>query len=64
MVDIENNELAVGDEVYYARKANYCANGEMVKCFITHIDEQKQEIRLDKKFTSTRSKTQLLKIKK
>jgi len=36
--DIAGNELKVGDEVYYARKRNYKANGELIRVTITKIN--------------------------
>ena len=66
MVDIENNELAVGDEVYYARKQDYSIMCELVKCVITKIDSSKGTngiVYMDKYVAKMPSK-QLLKIKK
>jgi hypothetical protein len=40
MKDIEGNELNVGDEVYYARKRDYHANGELIKTKITKIADE------------------------
>ena len=58
--DIEGNILQVGDPVYYARKANYYANGELVKCEITAI--KNGEVRLGK-YTATNPSRQLIKVK-
>jgi hypothetical protein len=40
--DIAGNELKVGDDVYYARKSDYHANGELVRCKIKHIIDDSQ----------------------
>ena len=58
--DIEGNVLKVGDKVYYARKQNYSANGEMLKLVISNISPE-GKVRMDK-FTSTEPNRQLLKI--
>lgn len=60
--DIENNWLEIGDEVYYARKRNYTANGELIKGIITNITLN--EVIINKKYRSTNYKTQLLLRKK
>jgi hypothetical protein len=58
--DIEGNILAVGDYVYYARKADFCANGELVKCRITSI--KNGDVKMGK-YTSTNPSNQLIKIR-
>ena len=40
VTDIEGVELKVGDTVYYARKRDYYANGELIKCIITKITKK------------------------
>lgn len=58
--DIEGNILQVGDLVYYARKANYHAKGELVKCTITAIVNS--EVRMGK-YTATNPDRQIVKVK-
>lgn len=60
ITDIEGKELAIGDTVYYARKQNYSAKGELVKVQITDIYDNGC-VRLGK-FTSTKPNKQLLKV--
>lgn len=59
MRDIEGNELAVGDEVYYARKSNYRAKGELVRVTITKITS---EVWMGKYHTATPQR-QVIKVK-
>lgn len=59
--DIEGNALTIGDNVYYARKANYYAKGELVKCVITNIKGNKVMMGA---YTATTPETQLLKIRR
>tara|TARA_R110000796_G_scaffold126793_6_gene241797 strand:+ start:590 stop:784 length:195 start_codon:yes stop_codon:yes gene_type:complete len=59
--DIEGTILEVGDAVYYARKHNYRAKGELVECVITKIQDN-GFVRMDK-FTSTDPSNQLVKKK-
>ena len=59
--DIEGNELNVGDTVYYARKRDYKANGELIKATITSINTN--GIVLLGSYTSTNPESQLLKKK-
>ena len=63
--DIEGNVLIVGDQVYYARKRNHTANGELVKCTVTKIKASswgEPTVSLGK-YQSTSPSTQLIKIK-
>lgn len=59
--DIEGNVLNIGDFVYYARKHDYKANGELVKCIITDI---KNNTVIMGRYTATGPDKQLVKIKK
>lgn len=59
--DIEGNVLSIGDTVYYARKANYYAKGELVKCVITNIKGNKVMMG---SFTATTPSSQLLKMRR
>lgn len=61
VVDIEGNELNVGDEVYYARKASYRARGELVKGKITKINIVDQVVQIGK-FKATQPTMQIIKI--
>jgi len=61
ITDIEGKELTIGDTVYYARKQNYSANGELIKVQITEFYSDGR-VRLGK-YTSTEPNKQLLKIK-
>jgi hypothetical protein len=59
--DIEGNVLAVGDEVYYAIKRGYKANGKLIKCTITGITDRGMVSMGQKRSTSPSD--QLIKIK-
>ena len=61
VTDIEGNILNVGDEVYYARKQNSYANGELKKVTITKIVSE-FEVKMGR-YTSTEPYKQLIKIK-
>ena len=61
ITDIEGKELTIGDTVYYARKQNYSANGELLKLVISHITTD-GKVKMNK-YTSTEPNRQLLKIK-
>lgn len=37
--DIRGTDVFEGDTVYYARKCNYTANGELIKCKVTKIHD-------------------------
>ena len=58
--DIEGNEVSVGDTVYYARKRNYTANGELVKLEITNIKGDTVHMG---QYKATKPSTQILKAK-
>jgi hypothetical protein len=57
--DINGTQLAIGDNVYYARKNDYSANGQLVKCVITDILEN-GHVHMGK-YKSTDPQTQILK---
>jgi hypothetical protein len=57
--DVRGTKLKVGDVVYYARKRNYTANGELVECTITNITET-GDVRMGQ-YTSTDSESQIIK---
>ena len=59
VTDIEGVELNIGDTVYYARKTDYKANGEMVKETITKITEYGHVMM--GRYMSTSPQSQLLK---
>lgn len=59
--DIEGTILQVGDVVYYARKRNYTANGELVESVITSITTN-GFVKMDK-MTSTSPNSQIIKKK-
>jgi hypothetical protein len=59
--DIEGTILQIGDVVYYARKRNYTANGELVEATITSIHVN-GNVSLGK-WTSTSPDSQLIKKK-
>ena len=61
MKDIEGNILYVGDDVYYARKNPYAANGLLIRCTITKISNSCVYM---EKFISTEPSNQLIKIQK
>lgn len=60
--DIEGTILKAGDEVYYARKRGYTANGYLVRKTITSIHVNGNV--LMGRMTSTSPNDQLIKIKK
>ena len=59
--DIEGNIINIGDTVYYARKRDYTANGELLKLEVTQITPN-GNVKMGK-YTSTESDTQILKAK-
>jgi hypothetical protein len=65
--DIAGNILTVGDQVYYARKMDYHAKGELIKVTVTDIKEVMKHsctmiIVQMGKYTSTEPDRQLIKI--
>ena len=58
--DIEGNEINIGDTVYYARKRNYTANGELVKLKVTKIIGDTVCMG---QYKATEPNTQILKVK-
>ncbi len=64
MKDIEGNTLNIGDEVYYARKRDYTANGEMIISIIADINYMDSIVILKSNdrfgYRSTSPKDQLL----
>lgn len=58
--DIEGNELKVDDWVYYARKRDHYANGELKKLKITSISYKNV---IMGPFKSTKPESQIIKIK-
>lgn len=56
--DINGTRLIPGDEVYYARKADYSATGELVKKVVTKISDKGVHMG---KYLSTDPTHQLLK---
>jgi hypothetical protein len=61
VTDIEGVELQLGDAVYYARKCDFHASGELVKTIITNISE-KGYVKMGK-YESRRPQNQLIKIR-
>jgi len=59
--DIEGTKLQVGDVVYYARKRDYHASGELVLTTITKIHEN-GKVSMNK-YISTDPETQIIKKK-
>jgi len=57
-LDIEGNKIAVGDIVYYARKHNYSAKGELVKRTVTKITDN-DYVYMDK-YCATDSENQIV----
>jgi hypothetical protein len=60
LLDIEGNVIEVGNVVYYARKRDYTANGELLKTTVTDIKNGKV---IMGKYVSTYPKTQILVVK-
>ena len=68
--DIGGNILEVGDIVYYARKRDYTANGELVKYIVTKLTDKYVGLELCEppkyyppKYKSTQPNSQLIKLK-
>lgn len=59
--DIEGNVIAVGDEVYYARKRDYTANGQLVKMKVSKIIGDRV---IMGRYMSSESESQIVKVKK
>lgn len=59
MKDIEGNVIKVGQTVYYARKRDYYANGELIKTVVTAVNEKKNNVLMGK-YISTNPETQIL----
>ncbi|MCK9574646.1 MAG: hypothetical protein WC979_00325 [Candidatus Pacearchaeota archaeon] len=57
--DIEGVKIEVGDTVYYARKRDYTANGELIKKRVTAVDKTTGYVEMGK-YTSTSPESQLL----
>lgn len=68
--DIRGQVLTVGDQVYYARKRDYTANGKLVLCEIVSFDYEKNKVKLkqlgdnfyNSNYTSTSPHDQLVKL--
>lgn len=58
-LDIAGNELKVGDQVYYARKNPYAANGLLVLTRITSISEEGMDVTMGS-YISTSPEEQLI----
>ena len=54
--DLDGIPINIDDEVLYARKRNYTANGELVKCIVKKINEH--DISLESNKTTYRSTDQ------
>ena len=57
--DVEGVQIEVGDTVYYARKRDYTANGELIKKIVTAVDKTTGYVEMGK-YTSTSPESQLL----